>query len=130
MNINCNYKNTAFKGRLKLIGDATQCIKNAYYGNKTLRELAKGDYDIIGKIKSRNADDHEIYKQGKDEVLYKFSLTARKKVNGLLKNIIEFFNIRPVIKPTKNCHSEETTINIINSLNDINALKKELNIKS
>ena len=128
MNINCNYQNTAFKGRIKLIGDATQCIKNAYYGNKTLRELAKGDYDIIGIIKSRNADNHEIYKQGKDEVLYKFSLTARKKVNGFFRNIIDIFNFRPTIKPTKNYHSEETTINIINSFNDIKTLKKELNI--
>ena len=132
MNINCNYQkypqNTAFKGNLRLVGDATESIKNAFYLNKAFRELAKGEYDIVGTIKSRNAASYEIYREGKDEVLFKFVLTAKKQVKGFWDRVSNLLNPKPAIKPTRNYHSEETTLRIISGYNDVDALKKELKI--
>ena len=135
MKINCNYQNyskpMAFRGKLIMMNEEENPdrINNAFYGNTTLQALANAsEYDIIGKVKSRNADKYEVYKEGRDSVLYKFSMTSGKKPKGFIDKLANLFSKRPIIKPTRNYHSEETTSNIISRYNDLEALKKELNI--
>ena len=127
MKIN-TFQNTSFKGSLKLLG-GTSSIRSSFFNNDTLKKLADSSkYDIVGIIKSKNASNHEKYILGTDEVLFKLTLKAKRPVKSFADKILNFICPSHIINPTRNYHSEETTIRIIDGYNNLEDLKRGLNI--
>ena len=133
MKITPNYtKNASFKGRLILKGNYTKMIKKAFFENQTMQNLAKGDYDIIGIVRSRVIyRKSEAYREGREvgDVVYKFTLTAKKSAKTFLEKILRPFSKKhPTIKAYRSSCSEESLSLFIRKLENESAIKAELNI--
>ena len=133
MKIQSNYtKNASFNGRLILNGDYTKMIKKAFFENQAMQNLAKGDYDIIGNVRSRVISRQaEAYREGREvgDVVYKFTLTAKKSAKTFLGKILRLFSKKhPTIKAYRSSCSEESLSLFIRKMENEEAIKAELNI--
>ena len=117
------YQNTSFKGTLLLKGNCTKKIRDAFYGNTVLNQLAEGKYDIIGRIKSRIvSSQREAILEGRDvgDKVYKFSLSAQPARKGFLSKLLDllFSSGQKEMKAYQQACSEESIIGYIKRLKD------------
>ena len=136
MKISSNYtsfsQNISFEGKLLLNGNYTREIRNAFYENSVLRNLAKSEYDIIGEIKTRViSSKREAYREGRDlgDIVYKFSLYAQKPCKGFLAKLFGLFlSKKSEMQAYQKSCSESTIIKYIKNLTDEEYIKNCLGI--
>ena len=81
--------------------------------NPFLRDIAGNvSEDIHVCLRRRSAASYEIFKQGRDEELFRVIFKLKKPVRTIFDKIVNFFSA-PSIPLTSKYHSEATTLSLL-----------------
>ena len=106
-NANTNI-NTNFSGRVIAKGRWMSYMKNEFLENPELKELAKGEYNIVGNMSVKRATIFSTrYYPG--QPLFKLKITAEKENPTFLDKVKTFFGLNKSYNLTRHHHSETTT---------------------
>lgn len=123
-NSNCaNYTN--FNGKVITKGKWPHILEKRFRLNTEVQKLAAGEYDIIGNLshKISNGKDKKHYK---GQNIYKVSIQALKENASILDRIKMFFGLAPKENLSKNYHSLDTSIDVIDTRVNSENLKEKL----
>lgn len=123
-----NDANPNFNGKILTKGKASQYLKNEILNNTELKKLASGENDVLVKIKNRKEKYHHINHE-KGETLYQLSVEFRKEKPSLLEKFKSFLGLVPQVKITKNFHSEDTALMLMEERVNAQRYAKKLNIE-
>ena len=106
-NANTNM-NTNFSGKVIAKGKWFDYMKNSFLENPELKELAKGEYNIVGNMSAKRASSLSN-KHYPGQPLFKLKITAEKENPTFLDRIKTFLGLDKSYKVTRHYHSESTT---------------------
>ena len=121
-----NNNNTNFNGKLITKGKASEYLKNEILKNTELKKLASGENDILVKVKNKKETGYHV-NHAKGDTLYQLSIEARKEKPSLVDKIKSFLELVPQVKISKNFHSEDTLVAIMEERVEAQKYAKKLN---
>ena len=126
--INNANTNTNFSGKVITKGSWYNYMKEAFIQNPELKELAKGDYNIIGNMSSKKATSFSK-KHYQGQALFKLKITAEKENPTLMDKIKYFLGLNKSYKVTRNYHSENTVDTAMENRIKADKIKKALGLE-
>lgn len=119
-----SYNTPSFNGQILTKGkNWTPKLRDAFVNANAIKDLAKGEEDVIGKLQTYKAKKYDL-NHFCGETLYKLSIELRKPKTSLLQKIEGLCGLYSCCI-NRHKHSEQGLKNIIENL-DVQSLRKFL----